>query len=147
LSNLHHTKKLVPFKTFTSSSLDDPSEFNADFFGGIAFGTNVFLHCHTDADFTMSISQVFLKGRSEYLPNDDGVAYFCFPTIGIAVPLRPGDYFMFNALLPHCISSRCKMEDEIMCASVYLKTAIVGMNNNDLPLTPEQKLVLNNLND
>lgn len=94
----------------------------------------------------MSISQVFLKGRSEYLPSDDVVAYFCFPTIGIAVPLRPGDYFLFNALIPHCISSRCKLEDEIMCASVYLKTAIVGMNNNDLPLTLEQTLVLNNLN-
>jgi len=146
LSNVHHAKKLVPFKTF-SSGVHLSSNYNSDFFGGIAFGTNVFLRCHTDADFTMSISQVFLKGRSEYLPNDDVVAYFCFPTIGIAVPLRPGDYFMFNALLPHCISSRCKMEDEIMCASVYLKTANVGMNNNDLPLTPEQKLVLNNLND
>ena len=95
----------------------------------------------------MSISQVFLKGRSEYLPNDDVVACFCFPTIGIAVPLCPGDYFMFNALIPHCISSRCKLEDEIMCASVYLKTAIVGMNNNDLSLTPEQTTVLNHLID
>jgi hypothetical protein len=146
LSNVHHAKKLVPFKTF-SSRLHLSSNYNADFFGGIAFGTNVFLRCHTDADFTMSISQVFLKGRSEYLPNDDVVAYFCFPTIGIAVPLRPGDYFMFNALIPHCISSCCKLEDEIMCASVYLKTAIVGMNNNDLSLTSEQKLVLNHLND
>ena len=145
LSNLHHAKKLVPFKTF-SAGLHWSSNYNSDFFGGIAFGTNVFLRCHTDADFTMSISQVFLKGRSEYLPSDDVVAYFCFPTIGIAVPLRPGDYFLFNALIPHCISSRCKLEDEIMCASVYLKTAIVGMNNNDLPLTLEQTLVLNNLN-
>ena len=147
LSNIHHAKKLVPFKTFTSSSLDHPSEFNADFFGGIAFGTNVFLRCHTDADFTMSISQVFLKGRSEYLPSDDIVAYFCFPTLGVGVPLRPGDYFMFNARIPHCISSRCKLEDEVMCASVYLKSAIVGLNNNDLPLTPQQTLVVNKLND
>ena len=147
LSNVHHAKKLVPFQTFTSSRLDSPYNYKADFFGGIAFGTNVFLRCHTDADFTMSISQVFLKGRSEYLANDDVVAYFCFPTLGIAVPLRPGDYFMFNAIIPHCISSRCKLEDEITCASVYLKTAIVGMNNNDLPLTPGQTTVLNHLID
>ncbi len=133
LSNLHHANKLVPFKTFSSSRLDHPCNYNAEFFGGIAFGTNVFLRCHTDADFTMSTSQVFLKGRSEYLVNNDVDAYFCFPTLGVAVPLPPGDYFMFNALIPHCISSRCKLEEEIMCMSVYLKTAIVGIHNNDLP--------------
>ena len=146
LSNLHRAKKLVPFKTFTSLRLDYPSSYNAEFFGGIVFGTNVFFCCHTDADFTMSISQVFLKGRSEYLVNDDVVAYFCVPTLGVAVPLRPGDYFMFNALIPHCIFSRCKLEEEIMCSSIYLKSAIVGMHNNDLPLTPKQTLVLNQLN-
>jgi len=54
---------------------------------------------------------------------------------------------MFNARIPHCISSRCKLEDEVMCASVYLKSAIVGMNNNDPPLTPQQTLVVNKLND
>lgn len=43
----------------------------------------------------------------------------------MAVPLQPGDYFMYNARVPHCISSSCKMNDEIMCASVYLKTAVV----------------------
>jgi len=30
------------------------------------------------------------------------------------------------------------MEDDIMCTSGYLKTAIVGMHNNDLKLTPKQ---------
>ena len=141
ISNLFHAKKLVPFKTFKSQD-NYTSTFSSDFFGGIAFGTNVFLRCHTDADFTMSISQVFLKGRTEYLLTDDVVAYFCFPTLGVAVPLRPGDYFMFNALVSHCISSRCKYGDDIMCASVYLKTAIVGMNNNALPLTQSQSNIL-----
>ena len=93
----------------------------------------------------MSISQVFLKGRSEYLPSDDIVAYFCFPTLGVAIPLRPGDYLLFNARIPHCISSRCKYEDEILCTSMYLKTAIVGMNNNDLPLTDEQAWIIEQL--
>ncbi len=73
------------------------------------------------------------------------VTYFCFPTIGVAVPLRPGDFLLFNAKLPHCISSRCKFEDEILCTSTYLKTAIVGMNNNDLPLTQEQAMVIEHL--
>ena len=38
---------LVPFKTFTSARLYNPSTFNAQFFGGIAFGMNVFLQCST----------------------------------------------------------------------------------------------------
>ena len=33
------------------------------------------------------------------------------------------------------------MEDEIMCTSVYLKTAIVGMHNNALQLTEKQRIV------
>ena len=138
LSHVHHAKQVVPFKTFASPNDDTNGNFNAEFFGGIAFGTNVFLRCHTDADFTFSIIQVLLKGKSQYRLDDDVVVYFCFPTIGIAVPLRPGDYLLFNARIPHCISSRCKFDDEIMCTSTYLKTAIVGMNNNDLPLTDEQ---------
>jgi hypothetical protein len=145
LSHLELAKRVVPFKTFTSSRNDLPSNFHARYFGGIAFGTNVFLRCHTDADFTFSIIQVFLKGKSQYLLDDDVVVYFCFPTLGVAIPLRPGDYLLFNARIPHCISSRCKYEDEILCTSMYLKTAIVGMNNNDLPLTQEQTSIVDKM--
>ena len=142
LSHLDLSKRVIPFKTFTSSRANQPSNFHAWFFSGIAFGTNVFLRCHTDADFTFSIIQVFLKGKSQYLPDDEVVVYLCFPTIGVAVPLRPGDYLLFNATIPHCISSRCKFEDEIMVTSTYLKTLVVGMNNNDLPLTQEQARII-----
>jgi hypothetical protein len=145
ISHLHQAKKLIPFKTFSPSTGDNLSTFSADFSVGIAFGTNVFLCCHTDEDFTMSISQVVLKGRCKYSLEDKVVAYFCFPTLGVAIPLWPGNNLMFNALVPHCISSRSKLEDEIMCASVYLKTAIVGMNNNDIPLTSNQSLLADRL--
>jgi hypothetical protein len=145
ISHLHHAKKLVHFKTFSPTVDKKSSTLSSDFFGGIAFGSNVFLRCHTDADFTMSITQVFLKGCPEYQLKDRIIAYFCFPTLGVAVPLRPGDYFMFNALIPHCISSRCNMEDEIMCTSVYLKTAVVGMHNNALELTEKQSQIANKL--
>jgi hypothetical protein len=84
ISHLYHAKKLVFFKTFSSTASKSPM-FSSEYFGGIAFGTNVFLRCHTDADFTMSISQVFLKGKSEYHINDDVVAYFCVPTLGVGV--------------------------------------------------------------
>jgi hypothetical protein len=68
---------VVPFKTMSGSK----------YYSGIAYGCNVFLCCHTNADFTMSISQVFLKGRNRYKINDEVVDYFCFPTLGVAVPL------------------------------------------------------------
>ena len=117
ISHLHHAKKLIPFKTF-SFTVKKSTTLSSEVFGGIAFGTNVFIQCHTDADFTMSISQVFLKGRPEYQLNNHVIA-FRFPTLGVAVPLRPGDYFMFNALISNCISSRCNMDNDIMCTSVY----------------------------
>ena len=142
LSHLDLAKKVVPFKTFTLPMADHPSNFNAQFFGGIAFGSNVFLRCHTDEDFTFSIIQVFLKGTSQYRLDDQVVAYFCFPTIGVAIPLRPGDCVLFNIRIPYCISSRCKFEDEILCTSTYLKMAIVGMNNNNLPLTQVQARII-----
>ena len=145
ISHLVHAKKLVPFKTFKSGISDNHSKFNAQFFSGIGFGTNVFLRCHTDADFTMSILQVFLKGKRKYSLDDEVIVYFCFPTIGVAVPLRPGDYLLFNARIPHCLSSRCKYMDNILTTSTYLKTAIVGMNNNDLPLTKEQDRMVEHL--
>ena len=37
------------------------------------------------------------------------------------------------------------MEDEIMCTSVYLKTAIVVMHNNALELTEKQSQITNKL--
>ena len=38
-----------------------------------------------------------------------------------------------------------QFEDEILCTLTYMKTAIVGMNNNDLPLTLEQATVIEQL--
>jgi hypothetical protein len=81
MSHIHHAKKDVPFKTFTTTDLQQAS---AKFFGGIAFG----LRCHTDQDFTMSISQVFCKDKSHYGVDDDVIVYFCFPTLGVSVPLK-----------------------------------------------------------
>jgi len=40
ISHNHHAKNAVPFKTFSTSN---PKSTSPKFFGGIAFGTNVFL--------------------------------------------------------------------------------------------------------
>ena len=118
----------VPFKTMEPS----PSSLHqapSRYYNGIGFGINVFLRCHIDHDFTMSIVQVHIENHS-YQVDDKIVCYFAFPRIGIAVALRPGDFLLFNPQEPHSISSRCRTEDEIYCISSYLKTAVVGLNDN-----------------
>ena len=52
--------------------------------------------------------------------------------------MRPGDYLIFNSHIPHCISSRCRHADKIMCISMFLKTRVVGLNENARVLTEAQ---------
>ncbi len=137
LSHVHHAHNAVPFQTMKSSHGNHTSPLK--YYGRITFDGNVFLRCHTDVDFTMSIAQIFLKGKELYTKKDDVV--FCFPTLGVAVPLRPGDFLLFNALIPHCVSPRCSQDDSIMCVSMYLKSDLVGMNNNELSLTNKQAML------
>jgi hypothetical protein len=89
----------------------------------------------------MSIAQVHLKGEDKLELHHDVVVYFCFSALGFAAPLCPGDFLIFNALMPHCILSRGKQTDNIYCVSTYLKFAIVGMNNNIMPLTTKQAIL------
>jgi hypothetical protein len=139
ISHIRAAKALLEFKTMSIPS--DDSSSAAKYFGGLAFGCNVFLRCHTDQDYdTMSIAHIHLKGKSKYEVNDE-VVYFCFPTLGAAIPLCPGDFLMFNPRIPHCISSQCREADNVMCLSMYLKTSVVGLNNNLLELTEKQKVL------
>ena len=91
---LHHiqaAQSAVPYKTMTAPP--DPSSPHpqpAKYFGAIAFGCNVFLRCHSDDDFTLSMAHILLDGKNVYNLDDDVVVYFCFPTLGIAIPMRPG---------------------------------------------------------
>ena len=139
ISHVHHAKQVVPFKTMNMSSCKKSSALK--YYGGLAFGCNLFLRCHTDDDFTMSMAHVHLKGKDHYSAADNVVVYFCFPTLGVAVPLRPGDFLLFNAQIPHCVSSRCKHTDQVMVLSMYLKTSVVGLNNNELQLNSRQSIL------
>jgi hypothetical protein len=136
ISNVHHAKRLVLFKTMKIPSCDDYTPLK--YYGSIGFGCNVFLRCHTDSNFTMIIASVHSKGKDQYKVDDDAVVYFCFPTLGVAVSLRPGDFLIFNSLIPHCISSQCKQTDDVYIVAMYLKSSVVGLNNNQLPLDDKQ---------
>jgi hypothetical protein len=84
----------------------------------------------------MSIVQAHIDNH-DYQVNDRIVCYFAFPRIGIAVALQPGDFLLFIPQEPHSISSCCKAEDKIFCASSYLKMAIVGLNDNSNTVVQE----------
>lgn len=93
----------------------------------IALGKNVFLPVHKDRDYFLSvITPVSQDGAG----NDDILNYFCFPEIGVSVPLRCLDLLIINPVVSHCVSSRCNSKKETYNASFYLKTAVVGGNDN-----------------
>jgi hypothetical protein len=88
--------------------------------------------CHTDLDFTLSIVQVNID-NIDYCADDKIICYFCLPRIGMAIALRHGDYLLVNAREPHCLSPRCHEDDQLYSISCYLKTSVVGLNNNSIP--------------
>jgi hypothetical protein len=122
-------KKCVNYRTMDPSPFSGGVKSASRIYNGMGFGINVYLRSQTDQDFMMSIIQAHIDER-HYTASDSIVCYFCFPRIGTAVALCPGDFLIFNPQEPHSISSRCNPEDDVYCISSYLKTAIVGLNDN-----------------
>ena len=114
--------------------------YQCKMYSALVFGLNFHLSCHGDEGFNYSIAFVLKEGHT-CSQKDTIVSYFSFPSLGIAVAMRPGDLIIFDPTLPHCISSRCNNDDRIYCISLYLKTRVVGLNNNKLDLTPSQHLL------
>jgi hypothetical protein len=137
LNRLHLAKKALSFPTM----MEMGSSVSCRYFGGIGYGVNLHLECHTDDDSSYSIITVHLANH-QYILNDRVLCYFCFPRLGVAVALRAGDIFIFNAHEPHCISSRCDNNDILYVCSLYQKTAIVGLNDNSMALTEFQNNIL-----
>lgn len=129
---IQEAMNLIDPKTFTTPQ----SKTSAKIYGSFASGINVYLNAHPDADFTYCCSVVHMK--EEYKLEQRVVAYFCFPRLGIAVPLRPGEMIFFNPSEEHCISSRVDNNDTIYCVSLYIKSNVFGLNDNGLPLLPKE---------
>ncbi len=133
IRRIHEASKLVDWEKPQSTS----GKKNGNVFNGVAFGMNVYLRAHIDHDFTYSVIQAHVE-RPVYGVKDEVVCYFCFPKHGIAVPLRPGDFLLINALEYHCVSSRCRSDDDVFVLSCYLKTAVVGGNDNKRELNEKE---------
>ena len=90
------------------------------------------MEMYTDEDYIMGCAGVL--GGDGYRKYDskgsDILQYFWFPGTGSAVGPRNGDLLLFNPTVPHCVSSRCTLTEDVICTSFYLKTAIVGGNDN-----------------
>ena len=123
--------ELVDAETFTITNGE-----SSEIFAAFAVGKNVYLSCHIDDDFTYSCTTLLCSDESK---KDKILAYFCFPRLGIAVPLRPGDTLFFNAREPHMISSRTNNEIDIYCLSFYLKSNVIGGNDNKKELSEDQE--------
>ena len=67
----------------------------------------------------------------------DIVVYFCLPTCGKAIGLRPGDILLFNPLFYHAVSKRTKAYEnkQAFVVALYLKTAVIGGSDNREKLT------------
>lgn len=73
---------------------------------------------HTDKDFFITTLAVYddLAGLEEILQ------YFCFPTYGIAIPMRSGDIIVFNPLVHHCATNPSRETAKIYSCYVSNKT-------------------------
>ena len=89
---------------------------------------------------------VHVNGK-KYEDDDSVVVYFCFPRLGLVVPLCLGDALIFNPREEHALLSRCDNETEVYTILFYLKTALVGLNDNELQFTPSLEMILNELGE
>jgi hypothetical protein len=144
LSMIRQARELVQYSTISRLKCHSLHK-DGKIFGAFAFGKNVHLPAHVDNDFTYSLVSVH-KNLPKYETTDNVVIYFCFPRLGVAVPMKPGDSIIFNPQEPHAASSRCYESDEILCMSLYLKTTLVGLNDNSIPNTPQEMELIKKYN-
>jgi hypothetical protein len=101
---------------------------------------------HTDLDFWFSLLTVnvplLLSSTVKNYQYDLEVAHhFVFPEFGTAVAIRPGDLLLFNPRYFHCLSHKEVHYDDLRvhATSFYLKTNMLGMNDNSIPLTAAEQ--------
>lgn len=119
------------------------SKNNGHMFASLAMGKRIFLNCHQDEDAWYSAIVVFADPNCKDHQASNILAYMCFPEDGYALALRDGDCLCFHPMKPHAISSGAVQYD-YRCLSFYVKSKLVGGNDNSKPLTKEQNKMLHN---
>lgn len=130
-------KQFFPFRTFPGRGNHDSS---CHAFSSIATALNVCLNSHTDDDsFYGVVTNLDADPLKSPQLDDDVTLYFTFPTLGLAIALRPGDILIFNPAVYHSVSSRCNPNKNIWCTSLYTKNAVVGGNDNSQAIETKQR--------
>ena len=115
---------------------------NQPLFSSIAFRKNVFLPAHTDKDFGYSVVMTFVREPEK--TGEDILCYFVFPEHGQKVTMRNLDFLIFIPQVYHCVSKRVTHDDVYCASSFYMKTAVVGKNDNSIPLNDLEQCICNN---
>ena len=100
IGRIRDVRNLVGWEGVKSSSGNGSCD--SKIFNGIAFGVNVHLRAHVDHDFTYSVIQAHVDGVDDSA-DDPSCCYFCFPRLGLVIPLRPSDFLLIDALEYHCL--------------------------------------------
>lgn len=144
MKHCHLTREFMPYtvnKVFEEMRGRD-YVWNYDEYGintqpGMVIGESPFLSLHVDADSyvgTISIhcSDDIDENTGWYGMDGAIIAYFVFPTLGYSVPLRAGDFIIFNAKIYHCLSMPTTpyVGKKYYCCSSYLKQRVAGLNDN-----------------
>ncbi len=159
ISKCYHARAIVNYPTIQPAETEIDEEGNAGeeegqdhseskrahMTGSVAFGENTYVAVHTDEDFLHSC--LMILSEDELTLDMEVVVYFVFPTLGFAIPLRPGDVLIFDSTVPHCLSSRCNYSDKIIGMATYLKSRSVGLNDNSEALNEKQKGIIDKIEE
>jgi hypothetical protein len=138
------TKDLFEWTSF-GCNLNQKERTESILWPSVATSYDYTSSAHIDSDFFLSMLTVTNYEHTKdqkYVMNQPIALYFVFPELGVAVGLRPGDHLIFNPLYYHCVSTKDfhTYINPVHVTSFYLKTAVVGGNDNSKTL--EQKLFL-----
>ena len=131
---IKRTKELYEWPTFSLTS-DGVTKKESILWSSIATSYDYTSTTHVDKDFFLSMLTVTTSEhlfQEKYSLRQPIALYFILPELGLAIGLRPGDHLIFNPLYYHCISTKdfSVYENPVHVTSFYLKTAVVGGNDN-----------------
>jgi hypothetical protein len=145
INALKRTKEKFEWSCIITTKTNDIKKDENILWSSVATSYDYASATHTDNDFFLSMLTVTTSEHTisnQYAYDQPIALYFNFPELGLSVGLRPGDQLIFNPLYYHCVSTKnfAVYKNHVHVTSFYLKTAIVGGNNNKREL--ESKLFI-----
>jgi hypothetical protein len=112
---------------------------NKGYFTGMALATEYWSPLHVDNDLFFTLLSCFdptMELKNSYKENI--LFYFCFPSVGLAVPMRNTDVLLFNSSFPHCATNYRRKSTRIFSLFTSATTIYSGMVSNE-DFTPDEE--------